>query len=54
MRASRICAAGKRSGSIMPTLNASNAAQLVSAVASAKAGDTILLAGGNYGDDNSN
>jgi hypothetical protein len=34
----------------MATINVSNADQLKSAMATAKAGDTILLASGNYGD----
>lgn len=34
----------------MATFNVSSAAQLAAALASAHAGDTILLAGGNYGD----
>ena len=34
----------------MPTFNAANAAQLIQAVASAKGGDVIVLAGGDYGD----
>ena len=37
-------------GGDMATITVSNAAQLSAALSSAHAGDTILLAGGNYGD----
>jgi Ca2+-binding RTX toxin-like protein len=40
----------ERSGGVMATINVANAAQLSAALSSANAGDTILLAAGNYGD----